>query len=207
MRKLIDEGVSLEQAVSRACWTHNTNIMVSGYNPLTLMTGKSVVIPGISTGNMATESKFEDEAVREAMENRFEIAKQFREIEFGSKIDKAMKARMKGYEDMVIQKGDMVFYQTNNEKAWLGPVEVTDVDNNYIFVKTNGDRRKVPKCNVKLNVKNGDGDDEILETDDREEKDKQKEKVKFDEGIVTHAKEKLMEGNKNSVNEDAVATY
>ena len=22
------------------------------------------------------------------------------------------------------------FYQTNNEKAWLGPVEVTDVDNN-----------------------------------------------------------------------------
>ena len=137
VRKLMDEGVSLELAVSRACWTHNTNIMVSGYNPLTLMTGKSVVIPGISTGNMATESKFEDEAVREAMENRFEIAKKFREIEFGSKIDKAMKARMKGYEDMVIQKGDMVFYQTNNEKAWLGPVEVTDVDKNYIFVKTN----------------------------------------------------------------------
>ena len=86
------------------------------------MTGKSVVIPGISTGNMATESKSEDEAVREAMENRFEIAKKFREIEFGSKLDKAMKARMKGYEDMVIQKGDMLFYQTNNEKAWLGPV-------------------------------------------------------------------------------------
>ena len=106
---------------------------------------------------------------------------------------------MKGYEDIVIQKGDMVFYQTNNEKAWLGPAEVTDVDNNYIFVKTNGDRRKVPKCNVKLNVKNGDGDDEILEADDKEEKDKQKEKVKFDEGIVTRAKKKLMEGNKNCV--------
>ena len=90
-----------------------------------------------------------------------------------------MRARMKGYEDMVIQKGDMVFYQTNNEKAWLGPVEVTDVDNNYIFVKMNGDRRKVPKSNVKLNAKNGDGNDEILEIDDREDKDKQKEKVKL----------------------------
>ena len=77
VRKLMDEGVSLELAVSRACWTHNTNIMVNGYNPLTLMTGKSVVIPGISTGNIATESRFEDEAVREAMENRFEITKQF----------------------------------------------------------------------------------------------------------------------------------
>ncbi len=147
---------------------------------------------------------YEDEAVREAMENCFEVAKKFREIEFGSKIDKAMKARMKGYEDMVIQKGDMVFYQTNNEKAWLGPVEVTDVDNDYVFVKTNGDRRKVPNCNVKLNVKNGDGNDEIIEADDKEEK---KEKVKFDEGIVTRAKKKLMEGNRNSVNEDAMAMY
>ena len=153
VRKLMDEGVSLELAMSRACWTHNTNIMVNGYNPLTLMTGKSVVILGISTGNIATESRFEDEAVREAMENCFEITKKFREIEFGSKIDKALKTRMKGHENMIIQKGDEVFYQTNNEKAWLGPAEVTDVDNNYVFVKTNGDRRKVPKCNMKLNVK------------------------------------------------------
>ena len=49
----MDEGVLLELAVSRACWTNNTNIMVNSYNPLTLMTGKSVVIPGISIGNIA----------------------------------------------------------------------------------------------------------------------------------------------------------
>ena len=72
--------------------------MVNGYNPLTLMTGKSIVIPGISTGNIVTESRFEDEAVRETMENCFEIAKQFRETEFGSKIDKAIRTRMKGSE-------------------------------------------------------------------------------------------------------------
>ena len=32
VRKLVDEnqGISLEQAVSRASWTHNTNILVSG---------------------------------------------------------------------------------------------------------------------------------------------------------------------------------
>ena len=77
------EGVSLEMAMSRACWTHNTNIMVNGYNPLTLMTGKSVVILGISTGNIVTELKFEEEAVTEAMKNPFEITKKFREIEFG----------------------------------------------------------------------------------------------------------------------------
>ena len=155
VKKLMDEkkDISLEEAVSRASWTHNTNIMVSGYNPLTLMTGKSIVHPGISTGNIATESMYEDEAVRKTMEKHFEITKEFREIEFGSKIDKAMDARMKGFEDMVIQKDDKVFYQTNNEKAWLGPAKVLDVDKNWIFVAGNGDIKKVPKCNVKLNVK------------------------------------------------------
>ena len=69
---------------------------------------------------MATESMYEDEAVREAIEKHFEIAKEFREIEFGSKIDKAINARMKGFENMIIQRDDMVFYQTNNEKALLG---------------------------------------------------------------------------------------
>ena len=71
MRKLLDEnqGMLLEQAVGRASWTHNTNIMVSGYNSLTLMTGKSVVHPGISTGNVATESMYEDEAIRKAIES------------------------------------------------------------------------------------------------------------------------------------------
>ena len=104
-----NQGMSLEQVVSRASWMHNTNIMVSGYNPLSLMMGKSVIHLGISTGNVATESMYEDEAVRKTMEKHFEIANEFREIEFGSKIDKAINARMKGFENMVIQKDDKVF--------------------------------------------------------------------------------------------------
>ena len=78
-----NKEISLEQAVIRASWTQNTNIMVSGYNPLTLMMGKNVVHPGFSTGNVATESMYEDEAVRKAMEKHCEIAKKFRETEFG----------------------------------------------------------------------------------------------------------------------------
>ena len=146
--------------------------MVSGYNPLTLMTGKCVVIRGISTGNIATESRFEDEAVRETMENHFEIAKEFREIEFGSKIDKAINARMKGFENMVIQKDDKVFYQTNNEKAWLGPAKVLDVDKNWIFIAGNGDIKKVPKCNVKLNMK-ASNDSKDLEEDKEDQTDQE----------------------------------
>ena len=58
---------------------------------------------------MAAESMFEDEGVRRIMEGHFEIGKKFRELEFGAKIDKAAGARMKGFEDMIIEKNDKVY--------------------------------------------------------------------------------------------------
>ena len=47
----------------------------------------------------------------------------------------------------------MEFYQTNNEKACLGPAKVMDVDKNLVFIAGNEDIKKVPKCNVILNMK------------------------------------------------------
>ena len=56
VKKLMDEDnkMVLSEAVEMAAWTHNTNVMVSSYTPLQLMTGKSVTYPGISQGNEAT---------------------------------------------------------------------------------------------------------------------------------------------------------
>ena len=44
-----------------------------------------------------------------------------RELEFLKKLRRASKTRMKGYEDIKINKGDWVFYQYQDKKAWLGP--------------------------------------------------------------------------------------
>ena len=74
-----------------------------------------------------------------------------------------MSARMKGFENMVIQKDDKVFYQTNNEKAWLGPAKVLDVDKNWVFIAGNGDIKKVPKCNVKSNIKTNNESSDLEE--------------------------------------------
>ena len=71
-----NQGMSLEKAISRAWWTHNTNIIVSGYNLLTLITGKSVVHLEISIGNMATESKYKDEVVRKTIERLYHLNSQ-----------------------------------------------------------------------------------------------------------------------------------
>ena len=140
------------------------------------------------------------------MEKHFEIAMEFREIEFGSKIDRVINARMKGFENMVIQKDDMVFY---NEKAWLGPAKVMDVDKNWVFIAGNGDIKKVPKCNVKLNMKASDDGNDVEENveKDNSTKNKERNEVTFDEGIMTHSKKRMKESEDASINEDAIATY
>ena len=47
VRKLLDgnKEMSLQEIFRREFWTHNTKVMLSGYYPFTLMTGKSVVPP------------------------------------------------------------------------------------------------------------------------------------------------------------------
>ena len=48
----VDSELGLETAVDVAAWTHNTNVNFLGYCPLTLVTGKSVVLLGVSIGDL-----------------------------------------------------------------------------------------------------------------------------------------------------------
>ena len=84
-----------------------------------------------------------------------------------------------------------------------------DVDKNWVFVAGNGDIEKVPKCNVKLNMKNNDDGNDIVKIVEKEDNTKNKEKseVTFEEGIMMCAKKRMKESNNNSVNKDEVATY
>ena len=56
-----DRKISLEEAVEMASWTHNTNVNILGFQPMQIMTGKSVMLPGLTTGNMVTDSVCDDE--------------------------------------------------------------------------------------------------------------------------------------------------
>ena len=137
-----------------ASWTHNTNVNVKGFQPLQLMTGKSVMIPGLTMGNLATDSVCDDEMVRNIMERHYLMMKEFRMLEFSGKLRKALKTRMKGYEDVKIDSGDLVFYQYEDKKAWLGPEKVFAVNGGNVFIFANGNIRKVLRCNLQLHEKN-----------------------------------------------------
>ena len=52
-----------------------------------------------------------------------------------------------------------MFYQHHDGKAWLGPVRVFSVQNNSVFLLTNGSMCKVPRCNVQL-WKSGESPDD-----------------------------------------------
>ena len=70
VRKVLESNnkISLQKAVDLAAWTHNTNVNILGYEPMRLVTGKSVNLPGITTGNDATDSMFDSEAIQKIME-------------------------------------------------------------------------------------------------------------------------------------------
>ena len=71
---------------------------------------------------------------------------------------------MEGYEDVKIDTGDLVFYQYEDKKAWLGPERVFAVNGGDVFIFANGNIRKVPRCNVQLSEKH-----EEIEKDETEE--------------------------------------
>jgi len=80
IKKLMEEkkiGLT-DVLVKTAAWTHNTIINRAGYTPLTLATGKAVIIPGLTMGNEGSESLTDAEVVNRIMETIHKVTKEFR---------------------------------------------------------------------------------------------------------------------------------
>ena len=108
-----------------ASWTHNTLVNKLGYSPLELMTGRALTLPGLTTGNVATESMTDSEAVQRTMENLAKITSEFCEANMKRKLKKCQGIQMQAYQhpDEYIE-GDLVWYQPLNGNFWLGPAAV-----------------------------------------------------------------------------------
>ena len=80
IKKMMEEKKTAltDLLVKAAAWTHNTSINKLGYSPLQLVTGKAVNLPGLTTGNPATKSMTDSEAVQRTMENLNKVVSEFR---------------------------------------------------------------------------------------------------------------------------------
>ena len=65
-------------------------------------------------------------------------------------IKKQETQEQKGYEDVEIKEGDLVLYQHQDKKAWLGAMNVFAVKGKDILIFNKGSVRKVPRWNVLL---------------------------------------------------------
>ena len=75
-----------DSLVKAAAWTHNTSVNKLGYTPLQLVTGKSVNLPGLTTGYQSTVSILDFEAVQRTLETLNKITAEFREAEMRKKL-------------------------------------------------------------------------------------------------------------------------
>ena len=135
-------------AVQMAAWTHNTNTNVLGYDPMSLVTGKSVKIPGISGGNIATESMYDSEAIKKIMERHHEVTKSFREVEYSTKLEKASKTQNRSFNNEKYKENDKVFNQNKDKKAWICPEKVFCQKGRDVYLWSSGDLKKVASCKV-----------------------------------------------------------
>ena len=86
--------------VKAASWTHNTSVNKLGYSPLQLVTGKAVTLPGLTTGNVATESMTDSEAVQRTLENLTKIVAEFREADMRWKLKECQGIRVQSYQHL-----------------------------------------------------------------------------------------------------------
>ena len=127
IKKLMEEKrTSLTDAlVKAAAWAHNTSINKLGFSPLQLVTGKAVTLPGLTTGNVATESMTESEAVQRTVESLSRVVSEFREADMRKKLKECQNFRIPSYQHLRnYVEGDKVWYQPLNGTAWYGPAAV-----------------------------------------------------------------------------------
>ena len=95
MKTLLEEKKTplSDSLVKAAAWTHNTSVNKLGYTPLQLVTGKSVTLPGLTTGNESTESMSDCEAVQRTLETLNRITSEFREAEMRKKLKDCQNVR------------------------------------------------------------------------------------------------------------------
>ena len=201
-----DAKMKLEQAVDMAAWTHNTNVNRLGFNPLSLVTGKAVMFPGVTMGDLATDSMYDSETVRKIMERHVMMMRKFREAEYESKLKMATTVRKKAYNDIRYKEGDLVFIQEMDQKCWKGPVKVLNHRGRDVYVFSNGGLKKVADCRVQpydereAEEKVEDGNDEKSE-----ETVEMRSLRRSPRRSVNEKSEETVE--KNEVQEDSVGTF
>ena len=113
MKKILeqDRKIDLPKAVTMAGWTHNSNINVTGYSPLQLVTGKSVTLPGITFSTPPSQSGFKAENIKSIIMGYYTMMKDYTSAEFTRKLLQLLDQRKAFYQSIKYAPCDRIYYQ------------------------------------------------------------------------------------------------
>ena len=141
-----DRKISLDTAVAMAGWTHNSNINHSGFSPLQLVTGKSVILPGITFSSPTSLGEFDAENIKAIIMGHYTMMKEFTAAEFTKKLLQLSESRRAEYQKIRYSPGDRIYYQNLKDKAWYGPVRVVSQEGNSVFLLDRNILKKLNTC-------------------------------------------------------------
>ena len=109
-----------------------------------------MTLPGLTTGNVATESMPESEAVQRMVEHLTRVVSEFREADMRKKLKECQGYRIPEYHHTRnYVEGDKVWYQPLNGIAWFGPAAVLCQRGASVWLHAQGDIKKVAASRVK----------------------------------------------------------
>ena len=125
-----------------ACYARNLEIGPHGFSPQQITFGFGSYIPGITDGNIATDSTItSSDAIREHFQIINDAWKAYLEADSSARLKLALKNRVHSFNDLVFWPGEKVFFRDEKEQ-WDGPAEVITSDGRTVWIQWHGNLRK-----------------------------------------------------------------
>ena len=136
VKKVIeDTNCSLETAVSWAVSAKNTLHGHNGYSPNMIVFGRNPNMPGVPDDKLPALEEVSSITVERNLAAMRSAREAFIQSESSEKIKRALKSKVRSFNDARFQNGDRVYYKRNDSDKWKGPGSVIGQENKQVLVK------------------------------------------------------------------------
>ena len=149
MKTMNDTKCGANVALAWACSAKNALDNHHGYCPNTFVFGQNVNYPSVLTDEPPALSHTSSSDMIEKTINTIHSAREnFIKAENSSRICKALKSKIRSYNDVPVIIGEKVWFKRRNRKGWQGPGRVSAFDGVSVWVSFNGQVYNCHKCHI-----------------------------------------------------------
>ena len=150
MEKTIkDEKCSEEMALSWAISAKNALSGYGGISPNMMVFGNNTNVPSVLHDKLpALETNTVNDVVRNNINAQHVARKKYIEAESSAKIKRALKSKVRNYNDVNYSVGEKVFYRRKHSKQWQGPATVIGQDSNVVMCRHGGQLIRCHPCHL-----------------------------------------------------------